>query len=181
MSELRPELKDRTVARLLSIGSAIGSYIPVVGEKVTQTDVPNKVPARWYPLRERADSIAEWVEFPGTDASGKTPRNYREAALININKAKLDNLRENFGGVHAVAYKLGTAAMVAIMQTRGRFEEDPEDSNYYQVAMGIGQGPLIATAGLWWREQQSLYVPENSLVDMGRRPVEELPPSVTLL
>ena len=177
----RPDFQDIVVARALTVGSAVGAYVPALRCAITGQQSPNHVDARWMVASERADSIEDWVEFPAYSQSGRTPRSYRRAAVLELNKAIFDTVREQIGGVHAVAYGLGSAAMVGVMETRSTFEPNPDDPENYQVAMGIGRGVLRATAGLWLGDRRDFVVPHDAIAAGMVYEIPDLPRHIPLV
>jgi hypothetical protein len=180
MSENRPALKDTAMARAHELVSIACSHAPVLRRILLDTDAPGYVPARWYRMRGRVQDFPDRPSFPGNKASGLVPSTYRMAAVMEIDREKLDSLRDRMGGVHAVSYDIGTAAMVGVNEDGGNFSVSPDDENFYQVAMRVGRGALRAAPGLWVHEQRRFSVPNTAIIAQSLIPLGELHPKTTL-
>lgn len=171
------------MADMLDMGSAITERWPRVGKLIGGApNVRSYTPVRWRHARMAVVADGDWAEFEAAPESGKTPRNYRMAAILNVDSQKLDRAQEYYGGTHAVAYALGTAIMVGVMPENKSFSTESEPDEAYAVAMRIGRGVLRATAGLWLSEG-AIIVPAGSVhkAPIPTMPVEHISVDIPLV
>jgi hypothetical protein len=179
--------KDALVARTLSAGSMIASVLPKRANLVVKADnVPSYTTTRWRHWGSSADSFGEWAHFNGIGMAGLTPRNYGAAAIVLVDREKMDQFVDHHDPEmqQAVAYRLGSAVMFGVSpehnELLGLETPDAED---YSVAMRIGRGPLDAGVGLWSpNHHHRLFLPLEEGVHSGTTmPIAEVPASIPLI
>lgn len=119
----------------------------------------------------------------------KLPKQFKLSAIIAIDRANMDREMMRGGNTArpAVAYQLGTALMGGYSRRHAilglEHEEDPE----YKLAMGIGEGPLIANVGVTSRGGNSyyagrMYTPLDAGIRLDRIvPKHDIPPTIPSL
>jgi hypothetical protein len=135
------------------------------------------VSVRWRHARIAATSLTNTVTFEGLRDHTVLPCDFPEVGVIAISKEETDREQRDNGGIHAVAYALGSTVMVGVMEKREIFQI-LADEDQYAVAMGIGHSDLIATSGLWSPDTKQLWTPETSIVDKGRYAVGQQPSGI---
>lgn len=169
---------DRIVGEALGVGSRFKGDHAHIGFTHLDSTPPHQAAITWRHARIPADSISNWVSYPGQDESGRLPPNYNEFGVLNIDKQLLQDYLFVHGGRHAVAYALGSTVMVGVTLKTHMFSIERDDDANLQVAMGIGKKVLNATAGiLKW---DNTFVTGPDLISEGPRMArQELPVSLT--
>jgi hypothetical protein len=178
-------------ATAYSAGSALMSLLPDKANIVGKDDSPAYTAVRWRHVGVAADSIAcDWITYDGIKGSGRTPSKYQMAAITKFDRQEMDSLLAS-GGIPAMAYRLGTAAMSGSSKTHNILGLEHDDDEYYQNAMRVGGGQLIVLPGKHIIEKRRpllmsfravKFIPLKKGVVKGPvMPISEVPLSVPIL
>ncbi len=171
----RPNLKDEICARSLTVGSFVMSRLPPRLNIIQNTKIPSFTNAYWHKALKSAQALGgQWVEYAGTEGSSNLPSRYTHAGIILIDREEMDRKLSAYDiAISAVAYQLGSAAMIGSSFKYPILGLEQEDDENYKVALGIGPGPLIAQAGIETpaggrsRANSMLYIPLEKGVRKG--------------
>jgi hypothetical protein len=178
---------DTLAANLLSAGSTLASVFPARLNFIGRADAPSYTPVRWSHWPRPADELRDtWAEFEGIETAGRTPRHYGQAAILLVDREKMDQLR---GRGHprrydAVTYGLGSAVMVGMSFKHEILGLEHADDVDYRVALRIGKGPLEAGVGVYDAAgvKRSIYTALEEGVRPGpTMPIAEVPDAIPLL
>ncbi|HUC89887.1 MAG TPA: hypothetical protein VMR45_03725 [Patescibacteria group bacterium] len=180
--------KDALVARTLSVGSMLANALPKPASFVVKAeDAPSYTPIRWRHWGLSAGGYrGEWAHFDGVKTAGLTPRNYAAAAIVLVDREKIDQFADRHGPrvQQAVAYRLGSAVMFGVSPKHDEiFGLEAPEAEDYSVAMRIGRGPLDAGVGLWLPNRYDrIFLPlENGVRPGPIMPIAEVPASIPLV
>lgn len=142
--------RDYIQAEALSLGSSVAAALP---DKLnftakTANETPSAITARWRHLRRPADTVHNWTSFEGTGQNEQLPRNFSLAAIIRVDRERMDGLlRRHRPARHAVVYRLGSTVMMGTSRHEilGLQNETEEE---YTFAMGIGKNQLDVSVGV---------------------------------
>jgi hypothetical protein len=176
MYKERIRVRDYLQAEIQAAASSVSVVVPR-SRRAVEPEVPH-VSVRWYHARMAAAKLENRQQFRGAKDAGHTPKGYPEVGIIAFSKREVDAQQEQFGGVHAVIYALGSTVMVGAKEEQEIFHELDDDPGYYQVAMGIGKKALIASAGLWSPDSRTLWSPTAFIEQRGIHPVSSITPGV---
>jgi hypothetical protein len=162
MSE-RIKVLDRFYAESQEAGSGIVQLASPLRKWFSPTQAPSSTLTRWRHARVPASDFKDWLEFPA--ASGNLPSSYSKAAILKVERKYVDVLTDLPDVQQAVAYRLGeTAVMLGYSKNSEQiFGIDPEDDNYYAVAMGIGKAGLRALPGVLLEKRTFISFPEHTV------------------
>ncbi|MGB4759055.1 MAG: hypothetical protein WBP26_03275 [Candidatus Saccharimonadales bacterium] len=190
MSNYRIRPQDRIKGELLAAGSTAGHIFPVLGDKIGRSDHPGFAPLRWRFMRGTPASRYEpWIICGGNDDAGYTPANYPEVAILRFHRRGMDSQVRAYRGRQAVAYVLGTSAVMAGTSESAVFGVDPEDENLYTAGMRIGKGVLKALPGIVVSERGAtpgIFIRFPVLAGVGaeaavdRMPLEQVPAGIPI-
>jgi hypothetical protein len=132
----------------LSVLSAVACVLPEAANFIGYSDSESYTALRWKHLARTTKSIGgQWVEYEGIEESGLAPKNFGDAAVIEVNREKLDKLQDHTEGRQAVVYKLGSTTMMGSSSDRKILGLEHEDDEFYKFAMRRGRGPLVVSVG----------------------------------
>jgi hypothetical protein len=193
MSSYRIRVQDRLYAELLTVGSSLGQTFPAMGAKIGESDHAGFSPVRWHFSRyaSATDPIyGDWITFAGNATAGRTPAHYPEAAVLRFDRAATDVYMHAYDGRQAIAYVLGTSAVMAGTSESALFGIDPDNEDKYAVAMRIGKGtfkglpgivlPQHDTLGGMFRRVPALWMPNGVGIEAERMPLAAVPSSVPI-
>lgn len=192
MSNERIRLQDRLIAEVLSAGSAAGQMFPKANAKVGQSDHPGFAPLRWRFVRglpATSPRYEPWITCVGNEAAGLTPARYPEAAVLRFSRQGMDSQVHAYRGEQAVAYVLGTSAVMAGTSESAVFGVDPEDEDLYAVGMRIGKGVLKTLPGIIVSEHGAtpgifmrfpVLAGAGAEATVSRMPLEEVPAGIPI-
>ncbi len=130
-------------------------------------------PTRWMLSLTPAADIKGWMDLGADARSGTFPASYTSAAVLKVE----GDLSQ--GGVAAVAYRLGSAAMVtqvdADARPSARSLEYPELAalDVTQVALRVGRGMLTGAVGAWYEDTQVFVSTSHEVTYLnGGQPVD---------
>lgn len=191
-----PGLKDQAYATFLGTLSSFMCMFPEALDPTIDRQAPSATRLHWWhiidsPTQDIAER-AQWVTTEGDPEVGrlqKLPKQFNLSAIIAIDRAIMDGemMRSGNTARPAVSYKLGTALMGGYSRRHAILGLEHEDDQDYRLAMGIGEGPLIANAGVTWRGGNSYYAgrgytPLESGIRLDRIvPKHEIPPNIPSL
>jgi hypothetical protein len=104
MSEMRITTGDRLKAEALEFGSVLNHRFPFF-RTLVEAKAPH-VSVQWFHARMPVSALLNTQTYK--PARGLTPKHYPKAAILALPKAEVDEHQLRQGGVHAVAYALGS-------------------------------------------------------------------------
>lgn len=172
MKNSKVSLSDHLTAGVLSAASSITHRFPGLEHALMKPDVVKFVPVRWHRLPLSATDL-DWVSADGHGKSGRLPKKYLRSAVISADVWSSDCSMSQSPLRPAVAYRLGSAVVVGVLDNENTFGVAPDDPNRDVVAMGIGKGVLDAAMGLWTPDRE--FIPASDVRMDGTYPNQELP------
>jgi hypothetical protein len=129
-------------------------------------------PLDWQRLTADADAIP-WRHFPGHNEFLRLSDLPYHVGVMATDKAALDAQAEPVRGMqHAVAWRVFSNVIeVGVLDAGLNLDSAKAYPDKYIIGMGVGEGDLRATIGLWHPGDQQFVVPSAG--------VETLPPTVT--
>ncbi len=150
------------MASMFSVGSAAAQHFPQIRDRLAGFDGFAYTPVRWLYTGMPTDTVRNWVTVPGRGDAGRTPRGYRQVAVLACDAAQITLMHEDDRQAHdAVAYALGKAVMIGVLPEHRLFY--PTELGEKLVGMRLGRGDLVASMGVW-SPGSGVYTPTESPV-----------------
>lgn len=149
--------KDYIAAELLGLGSLAAQLGPFAS-MTTRSEYDCYVPLRWRHLRQDPNTFKHWKTFDPDELLPTVPKSVRPktfsyAVTLTAWRVLVDGYRIEYAGEHAVAYRLGSHAVMLGTHEDGRFfKVHPGKPNNYIVGMRLGAGLLEAHMGIYSEE-----------------------------
>lgn len=158
MKERQVSLGDAAFARVFAGASQALKLVPPLDRRIVGA---NTVPEGWrYARHMHANEVRKWIDFTGepTSTQWPIPKSYRGVGVIAVHNFDI-KLAESHAQrpQHAVAVRFGGAVVVGALAPEATFATNPADAQSALVGLGIGQGDVAATGGIWDAENHTFH------------------------